>query len=138
MKDAWLDANVVLLDSNNKPLKRTHTNSKGYFTFKNVNMGFYKIRIDGNNIQTVYFDSINIIKDTFIVLDGFKECEYDKHRNDSICPICRKYDKVVPIEYGTIIGLFDTGLIDSTFYWGGCVVPGCGPSWYCMRDEKQF
>ena len=86
-------------------------------------------------------DSVTDLKVSFV-----SNCQYS--RSDSICPVCKKIDKVIPIVYGLIV--FENDENDTTansssiieeeqsFRMGGCNVTGCDPFWYCRRDSISF
>ncbi|MFA7326246.1 MAG: hypothetical protein WC121_06245 [Candidatus Kapaibacterium sp.] len=89
------------------------------------------IRIDSN------FFRRNLLKEI--------ECQYNKA--DSICPVCSKIDKVIPIEYGYLVitkeeyeKRNDKNQKEDlrTFKSGGCEISGCDPFWYCKRDSISF
>lgn len=69
-----------------------------------------------------------------VVIEMNPPCEYDKNRNDNTCPVCHKKENVVPVRYGLPVGKMDT----TRYYYAGCEVTFCDPSWYCKRDKKLF
>jgi len=69
-------------------------------------------------------------------------CPYDKTRNQTFCPVCKRTDKVVPVLYGLPVwdstGNID-GYADGKYYLGGCISdPYCRPTKHCNRCGKDF
>lgn len=124
-----------------------YTDSSGNFEIQNVEPGLNDLNIrfnwfDDSTLKEIYV-SDDKITDLIINYDSY--CQYSKA--DSICPVCKKIDKVIPIEYGYLViteeehnKMFDKSLKEDlrTFKSGGCEISGCDPFWYCKRDSISF
>lgn len=131
----------------NNSTKSVYTDSSGNFEIQNVEPGLNDLNIrfnwfDDSTLKEIYV-SDDKITDLIINYDSY--CQYSKA--DSICPVCKKIDKVIPIEYGYIViteeehkNMFDKSLKEDlrTFKSGGCEISGCDPFWYCKRDSISF
>ncbi len=145
---------INLLDENSKVyIDSTYTDQDGMFEFKiplsspkRISFMIYN-RIWG--YKDSIFPSIQITKDTSIILNDHQFCIYENSLTDSICPVCHKKDMVIPIMYGLLITWKDTIMHskkwrkrhqnkEQEFHPGGCVVSRCQPYLYCKRDSLEF
>lgn len=79
--------------------------------------------------------SFNIFSQKRSTIDTVN-CDYRKNEN-SICPICKKSKKVLPIFYGLTTGKF-MKKNKKKYYFGGCELTGCDPKHYCKADNYKF
>lgn len=118
----------------------TASDIDGNFKFENVPLGTYKIKA----IYFGYGDTIVEIsitnKTTYeLKMELPPPCKYDKNFKNKICPICKKEDQSIPIQYGLIIS--EKGSendVYEKYYPGGCSISKCDPNWYCKRDKIKF
>jgi hypothetical protein len=119
------------------------------FVFKNIQADTIRIYTSPrtypvNRYYKIYFDGKESKK---LELEYSSTCPFGKKENN-ICPVCKKRDKVIPIRYG-LIGeirnkkgeLVDgkgNKIIEEKYKPGGCVVTDCQPNWYCERNKKDF
>lgn len=84
----------------------------------------------------IYKDSTTLLRIIFP-----DDCDFNKNALNNICPKCKQSDKVLPIEYGLSVPLFDkngNSLKTTPTYPGGCMVSNCDPTWFCKRDKIEF
>ena len=114
----------------------TKTDFEGGFKLDSIPIGAYDLKISYIGYGDTTVKSIKISADTIlkVKLELPPPCQYDKHRDNKICPICKKKNKVVPIIYGLTIGELDK----KNFYYAGCEITFCDPKWYCKRDKHKF
>jgi hypothetical protein len=132
-----------------KSLKKgSYIDSIGNFEIKNIEAGVYDLKLHVNYFDDSTLNNIRVNSDsvTDLKISFVSNCQYS--RSDSICPVCKKIDKVIPIVYGLIV--FENDKTDTTdnsgsiieeeqsFKMGGCNVTGCDPFWYCRRDSISF
>ncbi len=69
-------------------------------------------------------------------------CEYDKYRDQDICPVCSKKKDCLKVIYGLPMYNAATGgiLSNKDEYWiGYCDKdPYCYARWYCVKCKKLF
>ncbi len=115
---------------------------------KNFNFDYDNLKADTTEIRLTtidrYKDTIvnNIIirknETTHIEIPYPPFCEYDKIKNDSICPICNKQDQVNRIVYERYPDP-PKGRKRRNKYWAEhSFTTGCDPHWYCRRDDRKF
>lgn len=105
------------------------------FSFKDITKDSVSLSIEPRNypINTSYILRLKDKKNIDLEIPYAPICDYSK--TDSICPKCKKIDKVVPIAYGLIfLKKSDADKVKL----GGCVTTGCDPNWYCKRDDLDF
>lgn len=138
-REDFVSAQVYLVDTK----IRTQSDLDGNFKLHSIPVGIYDLKI----ITTVFTsfsrrDSVlipvKVSQDTVINLsiDFPPPCSYNKE--NIICPICHKKDKVIPIIYGLPIKKTMKKAKKGKLRLGGCMVSDCDPYWYCKRDEKEF
>ena len=66
------------------------------------------------------------------IFPSFYLSENDISKNDKTCPICKKKNKVIPVEFGLFIN------DPKKAYNMGCLITDCEPNWYCKRDKITF
>ena len=54
------------------------------------------------------------------------------------CPVCRRYDKVVPVIHGMPSHELFLEAERGLLRLGGCCVSDENPQWYCRRDDVEF
>lgn len=141
-------------DKKFKIIRQTRTDDSGKFRFTSLDPNIYTVivefkmpvsqkyggfcfrqDIDSNvavDRATRYYKSFSLLA----------TCPFDKTKNQTFCPICKKSDKVVPIVYGLPIydsnGRIDGKPEDET--WPGGCSPDlyCNPSKHCKRCNKEF
>lgn len=122
---------LLLIISTQELSTETHQANEAELPDTLNNSTLEDIRTDSNFFQR------NLLKEI--------ECQYS--RADSICPICLKIDKVIPIEYGYLVITEEEHKKRNnknqnedlrTFKSGGCEISGCDPFWYCKRDSISF
>lgn len=105
--------------------------------------GQYKIRISGQGQIPQIIDSIFVKEGQQLVLsfhiDG--PCLYD--HPVGYVPVCpqKHRDNIVPILYGLIVTKvekFKKDKDDLEVRYGGCVVTGCDPQFYCKQHDIEF
>jgi hypothetical protein len=115
--------------------KGTITDNTGCFIF-NLPVGYHNIEISVLGYTTKYIN-VNVVKDStiFLQVTFLDSCSYYlKHNHDTVCPVCGRKNKVIPIVYGLPIG----ELARESYYYAGCVVTDCDPMWFCKRDQQKF
>jgi hypothetical protein len=138
-REDFVNANIYLVGTKTV----TQSNLDGDFELNNIPIGNYELKI----ITVVPFtglrqDSllvpVKVNSDTIINLsiDFPPPCFYKKE--NTICPICHKKDKVVPIVYGLPRKKIMKKAKKGKLKLGGCMASDCDPYWYCKRDEKEF
>lgn len=70
-------------------------------------------------------------------------CPYDKTKDQTFCPRCKKDDMVKPIKWGLVRidrdGNYADGFDPEKYYMGGCVVDvWCNPTRHCDRCDLEF
>jgi hypothetical protein len=142
-----------------KILKKVNVDSNGIFSFPVVENKTYTLCVS-HRMPYIYFgenktDSGYSYREDFVYKLTLKNqnrfyktfrlmvtCPYDKTKNQSFCPKCKKKDKVVPILFG--LPIFDengniNGKSSGEYYLGGCMVDGyCNPTKHCRRCNKDF
>jgi CarboxypepD_reg-like domain len=111
------------------------TDSNGYFNLS-LPVGKYKLQVMAIGYESK-FVNVNIIQDSvFYCQVRFEDpcLKYAKGKLDNTCPVCKLKDKVIPIKYGYPLGKMDT----KKYYYAGCEVTNCDPTWYCKRDKHKF
>ncbi len=111
------------------------TDINGFFSLS-IAKGGHKLMISSVGYQSKIID-VNVLADsTYFVEAIFKDpCVlYSKGKLNKNCPICNRQDKVIPIIYGFPIGKQNS----KKYYYAGCEVTDCDPTWYCKRDKQKF
>ena len=121
--------------------KITYADSTGNFTFENLTPSQYLIQVYAKTKPkyVLYFDTsfiVNVQKDSTLHLQIKlpDTCQYETNRKNRRCPICHKKNQVIPIVYGLVIGELDT----DNYFYSGCTVTYCDPTWYCKTDKYRF
>jgi hypothetical protein len=128
-------AQVMLLDSASKMITGTISDTDGRFKFdKDLKASTYSIKVE-YTYQDTLFAKFVLKRDTVVLLNIHRICKYDRSLADSICPICHKKNKVIPIIYGLMIHSIKN---NKNFHIGGCDISPCQPHWYCKRDNFEF
>lgn len=126
-------ATVRILDSN----IGAATDLNGEFIIENIEPGVYNLQISYLGLGDALKKNIEVIANetTFINVDlPVEECEFDAHQHDKRCPTCKRKGRVVPIEYGLVIGRKKRRRV----YYAGCSITSCDPNWFCKRDKTKF
>ncbi len=111
-----------------------------YFTL-NLKPDTTEIRITTVNR---YRDTIvrNVIitegKETHLEISYPPTCEFYKTENDSVCPICKTNDQVIPILYGPYASSPKRRKNLEKYLAERNWKSGCDPHWYCRRDNLKF
>jgi CarboxypepD_reg-like domain len=111
------------------------TDTHGNFLFDSLPAGNYRVKVFYAGFPVKELEvtlSSNIHNNLLIEMNP--PCKYDSARKTGICPFCHQKDKAVPVKYGLPIGKMDT----VHYYYAGCEVTDCDPSWYCKRDKQLF
>ncbi|PKL78364.1 MAG: hypothetical protein CVV25_11930 [Ignavibacteriae bacterium HGW-Ignavibacteriae-4] len=127
--------------------KSVYTDSSGNFEIQNIDSGLNYLNISFNWYDDSTLKDIHVSDDkiTDLIINYDSYCQYSKA--DSLCPVCKKIDKVIPIEYGYLVitkeeyeKRNDKNQKEDlrTFKSGGCEISGCDPFWYCKRDSISF
>ncbi len=105
------------------------------FSFENIVRDSVSLSIEPRSypINTSYILKLKNKKVVNLKIEYNPVCEYSK--TDSICPKCKKIDKVVPIAYGLI---FLKKSNADKVKLGDCVISDCDPHWHCKRDDLDF
>jgi len=144
-KDMWYGYDSVT---------QTKTDKDGLYIFRLVKPGKYAVLAEyempvkepfGIGGRAEIYKGI-IVKAKNITLKTFSlqvTCRYDKTKDQLFCPKCKKTDKVLPIQYGLPIPLYDSlgNVLDdwSKVHLGGCVMDAyCNPTKYCKRCSLEF
>lgn len=91
-----------------------------------------------------YLDTIvkNVIiaegKETYLEISYPPACEFYKTENDSICPVCKKHDQVIPIIYGPYSSSPKRRKNKEKYLAERHWESGCDPNWYCRRNDIKF
>ncbi len=118
--------------------KSSFTNINGDFLIDSVSIGEHVLKVTclGCSDTILKINIANNEKLHFNFKTPFN-CSYNW--DIKTCPICKKTDLVIPIVYGLIVVTSKRKKRKGPeFYQGGCVIPDCGPNWYCKRDDKRF
>jgi hypothetical protein len=158
------DLHVYLMDSSKIKLDSAYTDVNGFFSFKALVPGNYSLKVlDAGirfitNIQIGYNDSV------YVKVATYKPCISSSR--DSICPLCNKTDKVLPIEPNLMVSYYFTSEKKSKKAWEKVKKRGYGLhtldngrkvvkhpffieseedkfrnpcfNWFCTRDEHVF
>ena len=138
--------------------KRTYTDERGYFQFKDVDTPFtivasYQV-IRSNFSILVYnedgrhLDSAERIEKEVHGIYYIKaSCPFDLTANSELCPNCKKKDMLQPIIYGlpsvdingNLLARDKNGKVIDDYYPGGCSPdPWCNPTKHCKRCNLDF
>jgi hypothetical protein len=113
------------------------TDFDGVFNIDSLPKGIYQISISYPGYNGGDITSIINSQDTVIEL--LIELPFPcPQGHGSICPICKKEDQVIPIEYGIPRKRLVRKAKRGKVKLGGCVIKDCDPDWYCKRDDKEF
>jgi hypothetical protein len=127
-----LSGAIITLNYHNK---QQLSDTNGNFLFDSLPAGEYQLKVfyAGFPVKelTVAIDH-NIHNN--IVVEMNPPCKYDASRKNKTCPVCKKRNKVIPVIYGLPVGTMDT----ARYYYAGCEMTYCDPSWYCKRDKHLF
>lgn len=112
-------------------------------TYTSMTPGQYKIQVSGQGQLTTIRDSI-VVKDGQNLVLSFTfngSCLYDHPAN--YIPTCPKNhtDSIIQISYGLIATRGDTFIKDKKemkVKYGGCVMTGCDPQFYCKEHDIDF
>lgn len=111
------------------------TDLQGNFLFDSLPAGNYRLKVFYASFPvkelTVTVSSNN---HNNLLIEMNPPCKYDSARKTGICPVCHRKDKAIPVKYGLPIGKMYT----VRYYYAGCEVTYCDPSWYCKRDKHLF
>ncbi len=128
-------------------IKQAKTDSLGRYTFHVATTQIYTIaasfiwRSERGDVQRLDIDSNMIVKaGTIRYRNLLVTCPFDKTKGQSFCPMCKQEDKVLPVLSGHPMydekGNFNGG---KPFYLASCgEYPGCCPTRYCSRCDKEF
>ena len=109
----------------------------GRYVLDRIPAGDYEIIASYVQRETIY-KRVKVVKDSVVDLNFEFTCQYDRHKNDSICPVCFRSDKVVHAGYGMMIVPYGNKPDTTFFRLGTCEIPLCHPYWYCKRDQYEF
>ena len=131
-----------------------HDGEKWWMTSLDSNFNFrfdyYSLNLKPDTteirITTVnrYKDTIvrNVIitedKETYLEISYPPTCEFYKSENDSLCPVCKKHDQVIPIIYGPYASSPKRRKNREKYLAERKWESGCDPHWYCRRDDLRF
>jgi hypothetical protein len=111
------------------------TDSNGFFSIDSIPPGTYSLisQYAGKGDTTI--TNIIITSDTTVIVKMNLPpiCEYEKHKDDMTCPICKRRGMVIPIVYG-----LPMNPDPSNYYYAGCIASFCEPNWYCKRCKQKF
>ena len=138
-----------------KVVAETRSDSLGKYKFLNIQKDVYNVivvyempkleKYDGGFGIRDDIDSNITVKSLVNHVKTFSllvTCPYDKTKNQSFCPKCKRKDRVVPILFG--LPIFDeNGNIDGKspgkYHLAGCFVDiYCNPTKHCNRCDKDF
>ncbi|HAT64562.1 MAG TPA: hypothetical protein DCS66_08155 [Flavobacteriaceae bacterium] len=103
------------------------------FKFEYIETDTISLSIPGNREDYIFPSFYLSENDTIrLKLPYSYYCEYDISKNDKTCPICKKKNKVIPVEFGLFIN------DPKKAYNMGCLITDCEPNWYCKRDKITF
>ncbi len=133
-----------------KIITQTKTDSLGQFKFINLSRSIYNVcasikvpfRDSFYAIRQDYFENLKIRPGVnyYKIFRLQVTCPFDKTKNQSFCPVCKKSDKLLPVYFG--LPLFDsTGETGrpKEYHDLGCIVDTeCMPTKYCKRCKKEF
>ena len=112
-------------------------------SYTSIKSGIYKVQVSWEGQPTLVYDNISILKGQRLILNfSFGgPCLFD--RTKDYIPTCPKnhLDSIVPILYGLIPQKINkkTGkVIEEDVVYGGCVVTGCDPQFYCKLHKIEF
>tara|TARA_R100001369_G_scaffold91940_1_gene134869 strand:- start:2128 stop:2631 length:504 start_codon:yes stop_codon:yes gene_type:complete len=107
-------------------------NSDLSFRFENVESDSIILIIPATIKKTSYRFYIENNKTKKIEIPISYYCEYDNSENNKTCPICHKYNRVIPVSHGLSIHY------DKEYHDLGCLKTECDPNWFCKRDNITF
>jgi Carboxypeptidase regulatory-like domain len=133
-----------------KIISQTKTDSSGKYSFTSLTPKVYNIVADfpmpkseelgGYGVRQEIDSNINIKAKTnyFKIFYLMVTCPFDKTKNQSFCPKCKKTDLVKPILFGLPAYKEDEHYYDK-YYLGGCYMDVyCNPTKHCSRCKKDF
>ena len=133
-----------------KIITQTKTDSSGKYSFTSLTPKVYNIVADFSMPKSEEFSgygtrqekdsNINIKANTnyFKTFYLMVTCPYDKTKNQSFCPKCKKTDMVKPILFGLPMYNEDEHYYDK-YYLRGCILDVyCNPTKHCSRCNKDF
>ena len=134
---------------------KTKTDSLGSYKFSQIQKNTYNIIANYEIPKLEKFDGGFGIRDdidsnitvTSLVkyvrpLSLMVTCPYDKTKNQTFCPKCKRKDRIVPILFG--LPMFDengkiNGKSPDEYYLAGCIMDiYCNPTKHCKRCNKDF
>lgn len=133
-----------------KIITQTKTDSAGKYAFSSLTPSIYNIIADFQMPKSEKYGAYgsrqeidsnitvkaktNYVKVFYLMVT----CPYDKTKNQSFCPKCKKTDMVKPILFGLPMYNEDEHYYDK-YYLGGCIVDlYCNPTKHCNRCNKNF
>ena len=133
-----------------KIIEETKTNANGMYFFKSLMPNFYNIIAEFPMPKSEKYGSygirqgidsnirIKLKSNYYKIFYLIVTCPYDKTKNQSFCPKCKKEDMVKPILFGLPLYNEDEHYYDK-YYLGGCFVDVyCNPTKHCTRCNKDF
>lgn len=130
-KSATLPGAILTLNYKNM---QQVSDENGNFLFDSLPAGTYQLKImyAGMPTKAVTVTITEKIHNNLLV-EMNPPCAYDKNRKNKTCPVCGRQDRVQRIVWGLPLKM-DT----VNYYYGGCEVSYCDPTWYCKRDQHLF
>jgi hypothetical protein len=127
---------------------RLFSDTDGYFIFKNLTPGVYKITAESSlktNSRGSYYEEYDQVIysaancDSTITANIYLSvfCPYDSTKNLAYCPKCNKMDKIKIILWG-LPPVLTPEEEDKYILTGDCSPPRCRPSKYCTRCKLEF
>ena len=140
---AFRPAVITILADTGALISQINNGNIQRMTYTGMTPGYYKIQISGQGQPNVIRDCIVVKKGQNLVLNFTFNgtCLYD-HPIGYI-PTCPKKhkDSIIPIVYGLIAIRGDTYIEDEKHMkvrYGGCVMTGCDPQFYCKEHDIKF
>jgi len=128
-------------DGQDKTIKGGYSDDNGLCQFDSLPVGLYDIKTSMIGYPSALLKSVTIKSDTTIVIELDNNCKYN-YTDSKICPRCNDSIKVIPIRYGLVIRNSKRhrklNNRRSKVYYGGCIVTGCDPHWYCKKHRLKF